>query len=108
MVKIETYQGFSADVAGAVCLLIASLAKGLSGIHNTHKINGYHGCGRGKKPAQGKLERCKRNGAYMGAHVSRLRDHRIHNVKNICFSFIDKYIDRKGGRTYGEKGQPIF
>ena len=48
MVKIETYQGFSADVAGAVCLLIASLAKGLP-VSTTHtKTTAIMGVGAAK------------------------------------------------------------
>ena len=43
MVKLEKYQGFSADLAAAFCLLYSSLW-GISGIHNPYQDNGYYGC----------------------------------------------------------------
>ena len=51
MVKLERYQGFSADLAGAICLLYSSLI-GSSGFDNAHKDKCDYGS-RGSKKAFG-------------------------------------------------------
>lgn len=49
MVKLETYQGFSADIAGALCLLIASLWNGIP-VSTTHtKTTAIMGVGANKR-----------------------------------------------------------
>jgi hypothetical protein len=45
MVKLEKYQGFAADLAGAACLLVSSLT-GIARKHNAYKNNGHYGCWR--------------------------------------------------------------
>lgn len=49
MVKLETYQGFSADIAASICLLIASLFRGLP-VSTTHtKTTAIMGVGAAKR-----------------------------------------------------------
>lgn len=49
MVKLETYQGFSADIAASICLLIASLFRGLP-VSTTHtKTTAIMGVGAARR-----------------------------------------------------------
>ena len=48
MVKLETYQGFAADAAGALCLLISSLAS-LPGSTTHTKTTAVMGVGAAKR-----------------------------------------------------------
>ena len=76
MVKLEKYQGFSADLAGAGCLLISSLT-GLPVSTTPHQNHRHHGRGRRQTPQHGQLGRGKGYGLDLGAHLPRLRYHRI-------------------------------
>ena len=51
--EVGKYQGFSADLAGGICLFIASIF-GLP-VSTTHKDHSYYGCGCGEENIIGKL-----------------------------------------------------
>ena len=78
MVKLETYQGFSADIAAAGALLLSS-SYWNSSKYDTYKNNSYHGCWSLKKTFRCKLVSCKRNGSRLGINVPRLWINRIFN-----------------------------
>ena len=76
MVKLEKYQGFSADLAGAGCLLISSLT-GIP-VSTTHtKTTAIMGVGRGQAALLRQLGRCKGDGAHLGADLPGLRADRL-------------------------------
>ena len=70
MVKLEKYQGFAADMAGAACLLLSSLT-GIPVINHAHQDHRHYGRGRGAAAVQRELGRGKGNGADVGADVPR-------------------------------------
>lgn len=72
MVRLETYQGFAADLAGAACLLLSSLT-GIP-VSTTHTKNHcYHG-GRGSQTTVcSELEYSKRDDIDLDPHLSGLR-----------------------------------
>lgn len=71
MVKLERYQGFSADLAGAICLLYSSLM-GVP-VSTTHKDKCDHGSRRSKKGFCDQFWSCKRYDADLDFYVSGLR-----------------------------------
>ena len=74
MVKLEKYQGFAADMAGAACLLLSSLT-GIP-VSTTHtKTTAIMGVGAAQAAVQRELGRGKGNGADVGADVPRVRGH---------------------------------
>lgn len=71
MVKLEKYQGFSADLAGAGCLLISSLT-GLP-VSTTHtKTTAIMGVGAAKRLSSVNWGYCEGDDPYLGTHLSGL------------------------------------
>ena len=72
MVKLERYQGFSADLSGAICILLSTVF-GHSGIYHAHQDERDHGRGRRQAPLGHQLWCCARYAAHVGVHVPGLR-----------------------------------
>lgn len=72
MVRLEKYQGFSADIASALCLLLSSLF-GIP-VSTTHtKTTAIMGVGAVKRMSAVNFNGCEGNGAHLGTDVSGLR-----------------------------------
>ena len=86
MVKLEKYQGFSADIAASACLLLSSLF-GIP-VSTTHvKTTAIMGVGAVKTPVRSQSFRRKGDGAYVDTYLPRLRIDRVHNGKGIYSRF---------------------
>ena len=72
MVKLERYQGFSADLAGAICLLYSSLME-FRFLRHTQKTSAIMGVGASKKGFCDQFWSCKRYDADLDFYVSGLR-----------------------------------
>jgi hypothetical protein len=76
MVKLEKYQGFSADLAGAGCILISSLT-GIP-VSTTHtKTTAIMGVGSAKRVSNVNWGVVRENGAHVAAYLPRMRVNRI-------------------------------
>ena len=75
MVKLEKYQGFSADLSSALCLLVMTVL----GI----PVSTTHGRGRGTPPLRHQLRRGARHDAHLGVHLPWLRSHQLRNGQTV-------------------------
>ena len=76
MVKLEKYQGFSADLAAAFCLLLSSLF-GIPGLDHPHQDQRHHGRRR-RPPAVGHQPRGRQgDDAHLDLHLPGLRPHQL-------------------------------
>ena len=82
MVKLEKYQGFSADLSSALCLLVMTVL-GIP-VSTTHtKTSAHHGRGRGTPPLRHQLRRGARHDAHLGVHLPWLRSHQLRNGQTV-------------------------
>ena len=76
MVRLEKYQGFSADIAAAGCLLIASLT-GIPVSHDTYQKHRDHGCGGSQADQRSQLGHRQGNGMDLDLDIPWMRAHRL-------------------------------
>ncbi len=82
MVKLEKYQGFSADLSSALCLLVMTVL-GIP-VSTTHtKTSAIMGVGRGTPPLRHQLRRGARHDAHLGVHLPWLRSHQLRNGQTV-------------------------
>ena len=82
MVKLEKYQGFSADLAGAICILMSTVF-GIP-VSTTHtKTSAIMGVGAVKRLSAIKLHRGARHGPHLDLHVPGLRPHQLHHGQGL-------------------------
>ena len=74
MVKLEKYQGFSADLSAAFCLLLSTYGACPSTTHT--KTSAIMGVGAVKRISH-KLQRRARHGAHLGLHLPGLRPYQL-------------------------------
>ena len=68
MVKLERYQGFSADLAGRPLPALFQPVR-YPRIHHPYENQRHHGRGRGKAHLRHQLRRCEGDGAYLGVYL---------------------------------------
>ena len=75
MVKLERYQGFAADLAGALCLLYSAFLN--SCIYHTYQNQCHYGRGSGKTNFSHQFRCCEGYDADLDFHVSGLRSDQL-------------------------------
>lgn len=82
MVKLEKYQGFSADLSAALCLLYSSLS-GIP-VSTTHtKTSAIMGVGRSQTPVFRQLRCGEGYGTYLDFHLPGLRINQLYYGKTV-------------------------
>ena len=88
MVKLEVYQGFSADIAAASCLLLSSLF-GIP-VSTTHtKTTAVMGVGAAKTFVSSKFFRCEGYGTDLDSDFSGMRHHRLFDGKTVRIDILN-------------------
>ena len=81
MVKLEKYQGFSADLSSAVPARHDRARH--PRLHHAHQDQRHHGRGRGTPPLRHQLRRGARHDAHLGVHLPWLRSHQLRNGQTV-------------------------
>lgn len=103
MVKLERYQGFAADVSGALCLLYSSLF-GIP-VSTTHtKTSAIMGVGAVEADLGHQLWRRKGYGAHLDLYLPGLRPHQLYYGKNIHVHLLKEkaYVEKTGRFLFSE------
>ena len=103
MVKLEKYQGFAADLAGAF-LPSAFQRIWYSGIHHTYEDKFYYGCGRGETSFGNQLFSCQGYDAHMDLYFPGMRADQFCNGQ----AFYVHLLNYGGLNNVKETGYVLF
>ena len=104
MVKLEKFQGFSADLSSALCLLLMTVL-GIP-VSTTHtKTSAIMGVGAVKRLSAINFGVVKDQGhdAHLGVHIPRLRHHQLHHGQTVHVHLLTE-----GTASHGKKERRVL